>query len=234
MWGLYGLVYTAIGVGHAMHGPRRKWRPRILLLTAALGLTAAAHVLAAMVGFVVCVGFMFYVAERRRSAVLLIVTWAAIGALGIELAFFGFRPGPFSYVFTGGAGRFWFGVDGVMRYVHDQTNWATLAAVVLAVVMYAGVRRSRYFGNTTPLLMVLLVAFLQTTQVQTAAWVWALPFLFTFVGGVFADLLETKRRGLYLATAGLVVGAQALVCLQVLTGLGEAVGADLRTEAGDE
>ena len=51
MWGLYGLVYTAIGVAHAMQGPRRKWRPRIVLLTLALGLTAAAHLLAAMVGF---------------------------------------------------------------------------------------------------------------------------------------------------------------------------------------
>ena len=50
MWGLYGLVYTAMGVAHAMQGPRRKWRPRIVLLTVALGLTAAAHLLAAMVG----------------------------------------------------------------------------------------------------------------------------------------------------------------------------------------
>ena len=43
MWGLYGLIYTAIGVAHAMQGPRRKWRPRIVLLIVALGLTAAAH-----------------------------------------------------------------------------------------------------------------------------------------------------------------------------------------------
>ena len=52
MWGLYGLVYTAIGVAHAMHGPVKKWRPRIVLLSVALGLTAAAHLVAAMVGFV--------------------------------------------------------------------------------------------------------------------------------------------------------------------------------------
>src|SRR5215469_5365479 len=31
MWGLYGAIYTAIGVAHAMHGPRRKWKPRIVL-----------------------------------------------------------------------------------------------------------------------------------------------------------------------------------------------------------
>ena len=51
LWGLYGLLYTAIGVAHALQGPRRKWKPRILLLTAALGLTAAAHVLAGIIGF---------------------------------------------------------------------------------------------------------------------------------------------------------------------------------------
>ena len=31
--GVYGGVYTCIGVAHAMQGPRRKWRPRMVLLT---------------------------------------------------------------------------------------------------------------------------------------------------------------------------------------------------------
>ncbi len=66
MWGLYGLVYTAIGVAHAMQGPRRRWRPRIVLLTVALGLTATAHLLAAMVGFV--------------AALALMLTWRSGGA----------------------------------------------------------------------------------------------------------------------------------------------------------
>ena len=48
LWGLYGLVYTAIGVAHALQGPRVKWKPRIFLLATALGLTAAAHLLAAI------------------------------------------------------------------------------------------------------------------------------------------------------------------------------------------
>ena len=41
LWGLYGLVYTAIGVAHAMQGPRRKWRPRIVLLSPPGVLSAA-------------------------------------------------------------------------------------------------------------------------------------------------------------------------------------------------
>ena len=64
MWGLYGLVYTAMGVAHALQGPRSKWKPRIALLTVALGLTAAAHLMAAMIGFVAGSVFFFYLAER--------------------------------------------------------------------------------------------------------------------------------------------------------------------------
>ena len=216
MWGLYGLVYTAIGVAHAMHGPRRKWKPRIALLTVALGLTAAAHLLAAFVGFVASIGFMFYLAERRRSAVLLIVTYAAMGALVIELAFFGFRLQPFTYVFTGGAGRFWFSTDGVRLFAREQSNWPVLIATGIALALYAAVKRSRYFGNTTPLLMVGAVAFLASTQTLTTPWLWALPFLFTFIGGVFADALETKHRRLFLATTGLVVAAQMVTCISAL------------------
>ena len=216
MWGLYGLVYTAIGVAHAMHGPRAKWKPRIALLTLALGLTAAAHLLAAFVGFVASISFMFYLAERRRSAVLLIVTYAAVGALAIEFTFFSFRLQPFTYVFTGGAGRFWFSLDGVRLFARDQLNAPVVIATGIALVLYAAVRRSRYFGNTTPLLMVLAVAFLTSTQTFTAPWLWALPFLFTFIGGVFADALETRHRKLFLATAGLVVAAQMVTCVGAL------------------
>jgi hypothetical protein len=216
MWGLYGLIYTAIGVAHAMQGPRRKWRPRIALLTFALGLTLATHLLAAMIGFVLSVVLMFYLAERRRSAVLLILTYAGLGALFIDFAFYSFRLQPFTYVFTGGAGRFWFGLDGVRQFVQQPGNWPLLIAVGVSLVLYAGVRRSRYFGSTTPLVMYLAIAFLVTTQVRSAPWFWALPFLMTFVGGVFADALETKQRRLYLFTSGMVVVTQALACWALL------------------
>jgi hypothetical protein len=219
MWGLYGLVYASMGVAHAMQGPRRKWRPRIVLLMIALGLTATAHLLGAMVGFVASVVLMFYLAERRRSAVLLIVTYAAIGAMVIDLAFYSFRLQAFTYVFTGGAGRFWFGMDGVRAFVGEPANWPSLIAVAVAVVLYAGVRRSRYFGNTAPLVMVGVIGFLVTTQVWSSPWVWALPFLFTFVGGVFADALETKQRRLYLAMSGMVIVTQALACVAMLPGI---------------
>ncbi len=216
MWGLYGLAYTGMGVAHAMQGPRRKWRPRIALLTFALGLTATAHLLAAMVGFVASGVLMFYLAERRRSAVLLILMWSAVGAGVIAFAFFSFRAQYFSYVFTGGAGRFWFSMAGPLHVILDQNNWPILLAAAVALILYVGVRRSRYFGNTVPLVLFVIVSFLVTTQLPSAPWLWALPFLFTFIGGVFADALETRNRKLFLALMSLIVLTQVVTCLGAL------------------
>jgi hypothetical protein len=216
MWGLYGLVYAAMGVAHAMQGPRRKWRPRILLLTAALGLTAAAHLLAAIVGFVMAMVWMMYLAERRRSYVMQILVTAAISALVILFAFYAFRPAPFSYVFTGGGARFWVASGPVLRFFSNASNAAIMVATLVSLVLYAGVRRCRYFGNTVPLVMVLLLFPLITTQTISQPWLWALPFLFTFVGGVFADVLETRQRKMFLSLSGVILFIQAILCLASL------------------
>ena len=216
MWGLYGLVYTAIGVAHAMHGPRRKWKPRIALLTLALGLTAAAHLLAAMLGMAAALVLMLYVAERRRSYVMQILIFASLGALVILFASFAFRPAPFSYVFTGGGGRFWFSLDAARSFFAAIEDAPIIAAFAVSLMLYLGVRRSRYFGNTVPLVMAALTLPLVTTQARSTPLLWALPFLFTFIGGVFADALETKHRRLFLALTGLVLVTQALICIAFL------------------
>lgn len=222
MWGLYGLVYTAMGVAHAMQGPLRKWRPRIVLLTIALGFTAAAHLLAAIAGFIAALIFMLYLAERRRSYVMQILIFSAVGALAILFAFYGFHLAAFSYVFTGGAARFWFSLTSVRSFVADRSiagsivNFPILLAAAVAALLYAAVRRSRYFGNTAPLLLFLALAPLVTTQTVAAPLLWALPFLFTFIGGVFADALETRYRKLFLVLTAAVLAAQAMECLAAL------------------
>jgi hypothetical protein len=224
MWGVYGLIYTAIGVAHALQGPRHKWTPRIVLLAVALGLSAAAHLLAAMIGFVASLVLMFYLAERRRSAVILIAIYAALGALAIEFACFSFRLQPFTYVFTGGAGRFWFSLAGPLAFAQEPGNWPLLLGAGLALFFYAAIQRSRYFGNTVPLVMTLVLAALVTTQVRSEPWLWAVPFLITFLSGVFADLFETKQRRLFFATALFLVLAQIVACLQALPALAAAQG----------
>lgn len=216
MWGLYGLIYTAIGVAHAMQGPRRKWRPRIALLIVALGLTAAAHLLAAMVGFVAASILMMYLAERRRSYVMQILIFSAMGAMVVLFASYTFRLPSFSYVFTGGGARFWFSLDAARNFFAAPANAAISVALVVAAILWLGVRRCRYFGNTTPLLMALVLFPIVTTQTVSRPWLWALPFLFTFLGGVFADILETRYRKLFLTLTGLILVTQAALCITVL------------------
>ena len=218
MWGLYGLVYTAMGVAHALQGPRSKWKPRIILLTVALGLTAMAHLLAAMAGFTAGMVFFFYLAERRRSYVSQIMIFSALGAMVILFASFSFRLTAFLYVFTGGSGRFWFETDAVRRFLTEPANAGIVIAALVAAVIYLTSKRSRYFGNTAPLLMVLGLFPLYTTQVVSAPWLWALPFLFTFVGGVFADALESKHRKVYLLLTGGVIVTQAALCWARIAG----------------
>jgi len=219
LWGLYGLIYTAMGVAHALQGPRRKWKPRIVLLTVALGLTAAAHLLAGAIGLIAGAAFFFYLADRRKAYGMQIWIFAAMGAMVMVFASFGFRLAAFTYVFTGGSGRFWFGLDAAKLFVGSPANAGITVAMAVAGVVYATTKRCQYFGNTAPLLMLVILVPLYTTQVVSAPWLWALPFLFTFVGGVFADMLETKQRKLYLFLAGAVVVTQASLCWLSMAGI---------------
>jgi len=219
LWGLYGMVYTAMGVAHALQGPRKKWKPRIILLTVALGLTASAHLLAGMLGLLAGTIFFYYLAEHRRAYVAQIMILAAFGAMAIVFAGFGFRLAPFTYVFTGGSARFWFSLAAARNFAMTPGNAGILVATAVALVVYATTRRSRYFGNTAPLLIVLVLLPLYTSQVVSAPWFWALPFLFTFVGGVFADMLESRQRKLFLLLSGAVVVTQAALCWMSLAGI---------------
>lgn len=221
MWGLYGLVYTAIGVAHAMQGPRRKWRPRIALLIIAMGLTATAHILAAIVGWVAALVLMLYLAERRRSYVMEVLIYSAVGSLLILFASYAFRPAPFSYVFTGGSARLWFSTEGFHRFFLGPQNAPIAVATAVAVLLFLMVKRCRYFGNFVPLAMTVLLFPVITTQTVSRPWLWALPFLFTFLGGVFADVLETRQRKLFLGLGGAILLTQVLICVATLPAIAQ-------------
>lgn len=217
--GLYGGVYTCIGVAHAMQGPRRKWRPRILLLTAIFGVAAAAHIvalpLAALLGLIA----MLWVAEGHRSQALPVVLFAAAGALLIVFACYGFSADAYSYVFRSAAGFLWFSLDPMRRFFATFGNAGIAVAACAALVLYLGMRRSRYFGNTAPLLCALLLMVLVMTGSPGSPWLWALPFLLTFVGGVFADAYDDPRGRWALGAAGAIVALQAVLCVMSLPGL---------------
>ncbi len=217
--GVYGGVYTCIGVAHAMQGPRRKWRPRMVLLSAAFGLAAASHIAALPVVALLGLLAMLWVAEGRRSQALPVVLMAVAGALLVVFACYGFSPDAFSYVFRSAAGFLSFSLDPARRFFSTLSNAATTLAAAASLVLYLGLRRSRYFGNTTPLLCALVLFLLVLTGTQGAPWLWALPFLLTFIGGAFADAYESPRGRLALAAGGAIVVLQAVFCVLSLPGL---------------
>ena len=217
--GVYGGVYTCIGVAHAMQGPRRKWRPRIVLLTLLFGVAAASHIAALPVVALLGLMLMLWVAEGHRSQTLPVVLLAAIGALVLLFVCYGFSPDAFSYVFRSAAGFVWFSLDPARRFFGTLGNAGITVAAGAALTLYLGLKRSRYFGNTTPLVCFLVLILLVMTGAHGTPWLWALPFLVTFVGGVFADAYESPRGRLALAAGGAIVLLQAVFCLLSLPGL---------------
>ena len=217
--GVYGGIYTCIGVAHAMQGPRRKWRPRIVLLTVLFGVAAASHIAAlpmvALLGLVA----MLWVAEGRRSQVLPVVLISVAGAVALVFACYGFSPDAFSYVFRSAAGMAWVSMDPARRFFSTIANAGVTVASGAAAVLYLGLGKSRYFGNTAPLLCFLAFVTLVMTGTPGSPWLWSLPFLLTFVGGVFADAYEGPRGRLAMAAGGAILALQAGLCVANLAGV---------------
>jgi hypothetical protein len=217
--GVYGGVYTCIGVAHAMQGPRRKWRPRIALLTVIFAVAAASHIAALPVMALLGLAAMLWVAEGRRSQTLPVVLMAMAGALVAVFACYGFSPDAFSYVFRSAAGFLWVSLDPAVRFFSALGNAGITVASGAAVALFLGLRKSWYFGNTAPLLCALVLMVLVMTGAPGSPWLWALPFLLTFVSGVFADAFEGPRGRLALGAAGAIVLLQAVFCVLSLPGL---------------
>jgi hypothetical protein len=217
--GIFGGVYTCIGVAHAMQGPRRKWRPRMVLLTAIFGVAAAAHIVALPLAALLGLAAMLWVAEGHRSQTLPVVLVAAVGALVLVFACYGFSPDASSYVFRSEAGFLSVSLDPARRFFGSLANGGITIAASAATLLYLGARKSRYFGNTAPLLCALVCMVLIMRGSPGSPWLWAQPFLLTFVGGVFADAYDVPQGRWALGAAGAIVVLQVVLCVLSLPGL---------------
>ena len=213
-WGAFGAIFTAIAVAHTLYAPREvvlwNWR-RIVLLGVSLAIAVGAQ-FSMIVVVPVAVGFLLYVAPVRRGAGMVIGGSAcAVGLVALFAAYF-FHPQAFAEsmrhaVFWGATWR-GFAVWGVYKQVAAQIARACPALALglpVAVVTYAAWPRTRYFGNTAPLLVALLFTGLGMAHPHSGGagfLLAAIPFLFIFVAGVLVDLMETRFRAL--VTAGII------------------------------
>ncbi len=234
-WGAFGAIFTAIAVAHTLYAPREvivwNWR-RILLLGLSLALAIGSQ-FSLIILLPVALGFMLYLAPTRRPAAVAI--WAAASGVALLLLFASYllRPG----VFWQGMGhaRF-FGITWQAflmpgTYVRllaqlGQSGPALLLAIPVALTAYFAWRRPRYFGNTAPLMIAALFLFFSLGTPHYPGFgfqLMATPFLFVFVAGITADLLETRQRDLVMACVWGLLLANALWNLAELARVGRAV-----------
>ncbi len=213
VWGAFGTVFTAIAVAHTLYAPREVvlWNSRrILLLGLSVALVAGNQFSLAVLA-VAILPLMFWVTPVRPRALLAIWSTAISVAVVLLFAAYFFEP---ALLWQGLRHARWmdfepaaFGVSVSYRRAWETIfvrNPPLMLALPVALIAYFGWKRTRYFGNTAPLLIAALVLVLglgspnfpgQGFHLTTAV------FLFVFVAGVFADLLETRQS--QLVTAGL-------------------------------
>lgn len=210
-WGAFGTIFTAIAVAHTLYAPREvvlwNWRRIVLLgisLVIAVGSQFSLIVLVPM-----ALAFLLYVAPVRRQAGTVI--WLAGCVVGAVLLFALYFFHAQAFAESMRRASFWgatwrgFTVLGVYRQVAVQIGRACPAlalAVPVTLGAYAVWPRTRYFGNTAPLLVAALFLLLGMAHPHVAGagfLLAAIPFLFLFVSGVLADLMETRHRPLVTA-----------------------------------
>jgi len=209
-WGTFGSVFTAIAVAHTLYAPREvvlwNWR-RILLLGLSFALSVGSQ-FSLVILVPVALGLMLYVAPNRQAAAVVIWVTACIIGLVILFAAYFFHP---SAVVEGMRQASFFPISWhafVMPQAYEEliTNThdagpALLFAFPAALATYVAWPRTRYFGNTAPLLLGILLLALRVGAPHYPGLAFqfvAIPFVFVFVAGICADLLETRRKSLVL------------------------------------
>jgi hypothetical protein len=227
-WGAFGTIFTAIAVAHTLYAPREvvlwNWR-RIVLLGVSLAISVGSQ-FSMIVVVPLALAFLLYVAPVRRAAALVI--WLAACVVGFVLLFAAYFLHPRAFADGMRHAGFWgatwrsFAIPGVYNQVALQVEHACpalLLALPVAVVTYLAWPRARYFGNTAPLVVAALFFALGMAHPHAAGagfLLGAIPFLFIFVAGVLADLIETRYRSLVTACVFGMLAAYALWSLLAL------------------
>jgi hypothetical protein len=136
-----------------------------------------------------------------------------VGAFLLLFACYAFHPDALTYYFRSGAGRIGFSTAAARAHLFSFGDAGIAIALAAAAALYVATRRSRYFGNTTPLIIALCFLPLVTTGAFGQPWLWALPFLMAFVGGVFADALETRNGHIFRWAVVAMVALQAVLTM---------------------
>ena len=201
---VFVLLMTAVGVGHALQGPPRKWPPRFVLLALCSAAAALMQPCLAWAALVAAAAAMLYLAERRRVWVApILLGLAAIAGLAAL-----FRP---NWIAT------WPALFALQPLHLRLEQWAgILLALAAGLALWIASPRSRFFGHTAPLFAAALLAAMFRvcgTGAGADARACALAPALLFVAGVFADGFDSNHRRWWQALAFAACAAQAAVLI---------------------
>ena len=217
-WGAFGLIFTAIATAHTLYAPREvilwNWR-RIVLLGVSIAFAAGAQWPLLWL-LVPAAAFMVWAVPHRRLAALLILFAAAavalvlldvcyladLPALALGVLHAGWDPQPISLRL----------LARVFAMFFLDAAPGSLLVLVVALAAWCASRRSRFFGNTAPLIVFLMLVAMSVLFPESGASAIlfaTLPFLILFVAGVFTDLIESRLQAPAIAVIFAVIAAQA-------------------------
>ena len=227
-WGTFGAVFTAIAVSHTLYAPREvvlwNWR-RIMLLGVALTLAVGSQ-FGLVVVIPVLLASMLYLAPDRNRAGMVILVSACLIAMLLLFASYVFHP----TLFLQGLKHARFldinlhsaGMLGAYKQVVKEVAGSGPVLLLLfpaALIIFLAWPRARYFGNAAPLMMAVLFLVQRVLSPHAAGSVFSLTavvFIFVFISGIVADLLETKSLE---SVSAVLVGLVAANALWDLVGL---------------
>jgi len=207
-WGTFGLIFTGIAVSHTLYAPREvvlwNWK-RILLLGLSIALAIGSEPALAL-SLILALALMLWLAPHRKGAVVLILLAAIVVASAMLAAALMFGSAT-SYTPTS------FEPSSLIRPVAWKllassllTNGpAPIVLMLIALATWLAWKHTRFFGTAAPLLVAIILTLLGVIIPAAALTFFfvALPIWIVFASGVFADLLETRYRGVVL---GITVG----------------------------
>src|SRR6185503_1191168 len=227
-WGAFGAIFTAIAVAHTLYAPREvvlwNWR-RIMLLGLALTLAVGSQ-FGLVVVIPVLLASMLYLAPDRNRAGMVILVSACLIAMLLLFASYVFHP----TLFLQGLKHARFldinlhsaGMLGAYKQVVKEVAGSGPVLLLLfpaALIIFLAWPRARYFGNAAPLMMAVLFLVQRVLSPHAAGSVFSLTavvFIFVFISGIVADLLETKSLE---SVSAVLVGLVAANALWDLVGL---------------
>ncbi|MFY9904793.1 MAG: hypothetical protein WBD45_06550 [Terriglobales bacterium] len=229
VWGAFGTIFTAIAVAHTLYAPREvvlwNWR-RILLLGLSLALAIGNQFSLALLALVILPVMLWVAPVRPRAVITIWATAIAVAAVLLFAAYF-FEPALF---WQGLLHARWISVEPAafgMSVSYSSTLRTIFAGspplmiiLPVALIAYFAWKRAHYFGNCAPLLMAALFLVLGLGAPSFPGQGFHLTmliFLFVFISGVFADLLETRQNSFVTAALLGLLSASAIWNLLLLS-----------------